>query len=118
MIATTTTQTPGDRACRYAMGAESVFLAYATDAESDMAWGFNRLAGQAGSALIAAVEAGDLEVMENISCHYAQLNAIIAVIAKEAEDDLLFAGEALMEVTKEMLDAEVVRLLAMKGAQP
>lgn len=115
----TAAQTPGDRACRYAVGAETVLRAFAEEERSDLAWGLHALAQQAFATLTCAIEAGDTDALEEASLRYCYANAIVSAIAQEAEKDLLFAGESLMESAKLMLDAEVSeRLRRSRSARP
>ena len=112
--------TPGDRACRYAYGAATVLHAYALAQKSDLAYGLHMLAEEAAALATTVIEEADgMDELEELSLRYCKTNAVIAAIAKEADNDMLLAGEALMEITKEMIDAEIARRIASApGADP
>lgn len=100
-------QTPGDRACRCAVGAETVLHVFAEEEKTDLAFGLHALARDAAAALTSAVDSDDIDAMQEASLRYCHANAIMAAIAQEADKDLLFAGESLMETAKLMLDTAV-----------
>ncbi|MGI4778017.1 MAG: hypothetical protein ACRYGA_07840 [Janthinobacterium lividum] len=106
-------RTPGERACRYAYGAETVLETYARAVQTDLAYGLHMLAEQAAAEAAKVLEADDMDALEALSLQYCKANAVITAIAKEGDNDMLFAGEALMEYTKEMIDAEIERRMAL-----
>jgi hypothetical protein len=108
-------QTPGDRACRYAMGVDTILRNFARLEEGDLAWGLHQLSEDASTVALGAIESGDIESIEAASCRYAMALAILGKIAHESHDDMLFAAEGLMESTKAMIDAEVIRLMRVES---
>ena len=107
-------KTPGEHARQLARCAETVMMAFGRGVDSDLAWGFHRLANEAADALWNAFDKGDLSDIEDASCRYAQLIAISAATSEDVGHDLLFAGEALLEATKLMLDAEIERRMQVQ----
>lgn len=95
------------KAQRYVTCAEAVFLAFALQEETDLAWGLQQLAKDVSDVVEAAMESGDVDVMEAASLRCCKANAIFSKMAQEGNDGLLLAGEALMEAAKEKIDAEV-----------
>ncbi|RZI75180.1 MAG: hypothetical protein EOP13_06295 [Pseudomonas sp.] len=104
-------QTPGDRACRYALGVDTILYAYAAKEAGDLAGGLHALAEDASTVALTAIESGDIESIKAASLRYAQASVVLRAIAHEARDDLLLAAEGLMEATKDMIEAETKRLL-------
>jgi hypothetical protein len=111
-------QTPGDRASRYAAGAETVLYAYATQDMSDLAWGLHMLAADVAEAMNHAIEGDSVNVLEDLAARCCKANAIVCAIAHESDNDLLLAGEALMEAAKIMLNDEIERRPLDKAVQP
>ena len=106
--------TPGERACRYAYGAATVMHTYARAVKTDLAYGLHMLAEQAAANTSEVLEADDIDMdaLEELSLRYCKANAVISALSMEGSNDMLYAGEALMEVTKEMIDAEIARRIA------
>lgn len=102
----------GDRACRYALGAETILRVFATVNQSDWAWGLHQLVDDASSFTVKAVESGDVDLVEEASLRYAKTNALFSHIAHESDEEMLLSAESLLEMTKDMLDAEAERLMA------
>ncbi|MGI4776612.1 MAG: hypothetical protein ACRYGA_00610 [Janthinobacterium lividum] len=113
----TANQMPGDRACRYAREAETVLRAYALRQEGDLAWGLVRLVEDAADGLEQTVGGDDTDAFDAVSCRYAQVKAIISAALNDADDDLVYASESLVEMAKEMIDAEHNRRRSPKKAR-
>lgn len=107
-------KTPGDRACRYALGTDTILRNFARMKEGDLAWGLHQISEDASIVALGAIESGDIDAIEAASCRYAMALAVLGKIAHESDDDMLFAAEGLMESTKQMIDAEVIRLMAIQ----
>jgi hypothetical protein len=100
-----------DRACQSALAAETILRIFATKDESDWAWGLHQLAQDASMVAIAALESGDLDEVEVASHRYAMTNAVFSRIAHQADNEMLLAAEALLDATKDLIDAEAERLM-------
>lgn len=107
---------PRDRICRYALGAETVLRVFAEEDKSDWAWGLHQIAQDASIVALSAAESGVCDSLETASMRYAKANAVFSRIAHESDNDLLLTAESLLEMTKDMIDGEVDRLIA-EGAQ-
>lgn len=108
-------QTPGDRACRYALGADAVLYTYCKGQMGDLAAGLQQVSEDASVVALAAIESGDIEAIEEASLRYCKAIAVFAAVVQDSSDDLLLAAQGLMESTKDMIDAEVIRLMQAKS---
>jgi hypothetical protein len=110
----TPSRTPGERACFYALSVDTILCAHASKEGGDLAWGLHWMAENASVLALDAIESGDIEAIEGASLRYAQTLAITDAICKQDDKELLTATVAMMEATKDMIDAEVCRLMAVE----
>ena len=110
--------TPGDRAGRYAKEAEVVLKALALQKGGDLAWGLVQLLEDATDGLERTLEGDDMEAFDAVSCRFAQVNAIISAAIHVCDDDLVYASESLVEMAKEMIDAEHNRRISAMAVRP
>jgi len=106
--------TPGDRACRYALSADAVLYSYAKEQGGDLVAGLQQVSEDASVVALAAIESGDVKAIEAASLRYCKAIAVFAAVVQDSSDDLLLAAQGLMESTKDMIDAEVCRLMAIE----
>lgn len=107
-------RTPGDRAFCYALGTDTILLNFARAEDSNLAWGLHRLSEDASTVALDAIESADSDALEAASCRYCMALAILGKIAEHSDHDMLLAAKGLMESTKDMIDAEVIRLMAIQ----
>lgn len=91
----------------------------AREASSDAMWGVAKLAELAEKATEAAFELGDENVNISLMCDasdgYAQALVICGMVNSDVDSEMAHAGEMLMRVAKDRIDAFIE--LIQKGAQ-
>jgi hypothetical protein len=109
------TQTPGERACRLALGVEATLQAYSSKKDSDLTQGLYRMAFEGTDAVKKAIASGSLDEVEDVSARYTMWTAIFSAVAEHDHDELLSAGVALLEATQFLLESEVRRVMQVRA---